>query len=132
MKANVQIYVGIDTAKLKNAVAVAEGGRDGEVRYLGEFDNRPDAVAKLVRKLATRYETVHVCYEAGPTGYGLYRQIQALGHACMVVAPSLIPRRAGDRVKTPSQPSLRFATEPAVRFSSLERSGERKTLLLTA
>ena len=63
-------------------------------------DNTPDAVAKLIRKLADRYETLHVCYEAGPTGYGLYRQIRALGHDCVVVAPSLIPRRPGDRVKT--------------------------------
>ncbi len=100
MKANGEVFVGIDTAKLRNAVAIAESGRDGEVRYLGEFDNTPDAVAKLIRKLAARYETVNVCYEAGPTGYGLYRQVLALGHACVVVAPSLIPRRPGDRVKT--------------------------------
>jgi transposase len=85
---------------LRNAVAIAEGGRDGEVRYLGEFDNTPDAVAKLIRKLADRCEVLHVCYEAGPTGYGLYRQVLAIGHECMVVAPSLIPRRPGDRVKT--------------------------------
>ena len=57
-------------------------------------------MAKLMRKLGERYELVHVCYEAGPTGYGLYRQILALGHTCTVVAPSLIPRRPGDRVKT--------------------------------
>lgn len=100
MKRHGEAFVGIDTAKARNAVAVAEGGRDGEIRYLGEFDNTPDGVAKLIRKLADRYETLHVCYEAGPTGYGLYRQVLALGHACMVVAPSLIPRRPGDRVKT--------------------------------
>ena len=102
MRRNGEVFVGIDTAKARNAVAVAEGGRDGEVRYLGESDNTPDAVAKLIRKLADRYETLHVCYEAGPTGYGLYRQIRALGHDCTVVAPSLIPRRPGDRVKTKS------------------------------
>jgi transposase len=95
-----EAFVGIDTAKARNAVAVAEGGRDGEIRYLGEFDNTPDGVLKLIRKLADRYETLHVCYEAGPTGYGLYRQVLALGHACTVVAPSLIPRRPGERVKT--------------------------------
>ena len=61
---------------------------------------QPDAVVKLIRKLTDRYETVHFCYEAGPTGYGLYRQIRSLGHECTVVAPSLIPRRPGDRVKT--------------------------------
>jgi transposase len=100
MKKHGEAFVGIDTAKARNAVAVAESGRGGEIRYLGEFDNTPDAVIKLVRKMADRYETVHFCYEAGPTGYGLYRQIRSLGHECTVVAPSLIPRRPGDRVKT--------------------------------
>jgi transposase len=100
MKRHGEAFVGIDTAKARNAVAVAESGRGGEIRYLGEFDNTPDAVIKLVRKMADRYETVHFCYEAGPTGYGLYRQIRSLGHECTVVAPSLIPRRPGDRVKT--------------------------------
>src|SRR5690242_538734 len=60
----------------------------------------PDAVAKLVRRLADRHETVHFCYEAGRTGYGLYRQITMLGHNCMVVAPSMIPRKPGLRVTT--------------------------------
>jgi len=100
MKRHGEAFVGIDTAKARNAVAVAESGRGGEIRYLGEFDNTPDVVIKLVRKMADRYETVHFCYEAGPTGYGLYRQIRSLGHECAVVAPSLIPRRPGDRVKT--------------------------------
>lgn len=100
MKKGSEVFVGIDTAKARHAVALAEGGRDGEVRYLGEFDNTTHVIARLVRKLAERHERPHVCYEAGPTGYGLYRQILALGHSCTVVAPSLIPRRAGDRVKT--------------------------------
>ena len=93
-----EAVIGIDVAKLKNAVAVAETGRDGEIHYLGESENAPDSVAKLIRKLASRYETRHACYKAGPTDYGLYRQILALGHECIVVAPSLIPRRSGERV----------------------------------
>lgn len=100
MRRSGDAFVGIDTAKSRNAIAVAEGGRDGEIRFLGEFDTGPDAVAKLVRKLAERYETMCFCYEAGPTGYGLYRQLRSLGHDCMVVAPSLIPRRPGERIKT--------------------------------
>ena len=100
MKRQGKAVVGIDVAKERNAVAIAEGGREGKIRYLGEFDNTPEAMAKLVRKLAYRYETVHFPYEAGPTGYGLYRQLGELGYECMVVAPSLIPRRASDRVKT--------------------------------
>src|ERR1700756_2845230 len=100
MKRGGEAFIGIDTAKARNAVAVAEAGRRGEIRYLGEFDTTPDAVAKLVRKLSDRYETVHFCYEAGPTGYGLYRQIVGLGQSCTVVAPSMIPRKPGERVKT--------------------------------
>jgi transposase len=95
-----QVFVGIDVAKLRNAVAVAEAGRDGEIRYMGEFDATPESMTRLIRKLAAKHGKLHVCYEAGPTGYGLYRQILALGHECIVVAPSLIPRRSGDRVKT--------------------------------
>jgi transposase len=100
MKRDGEIFVGIDAAKARNAIAVAESGRNGEIRYLGEIDNTPDAVARLIRKLSERHDAVHFCYEAGPTGYGLYRQIRALGHDCLVAAPSLIPRRPGERVKT--------------------------------
>src|SRR3954467_11765370 len=91
-------YVGFDTSKTKQAVAVAESGREGEGRYLGEIETTPAAVERLLRKLACKYKTLHVSYEAGPTGYGLYRHIRALGHVCDVIAPSLVPRRPGDRV----------------------------------
>jgi transposase len=100
MRRDSEAFIGIDTAKARNAVAIAEGGRHGEIRYLGEFDNTPEAVSKLVRRLAERHGTLNFCYEAGPTGYGLHRQILSLKHNCIVVAPSLIPRRSGDRVKT--------------------------------
>jgi hypothetical protein len=93
-------YVAFDTSKLHNAVAIAEAGRSGEVRYLGEFENTLAATAKLVRKLAVKHGALSCCYEAGPTGYGLYRQIKQLGHDCIEVAPSLIPRKPGKRVKT--------------------------------
>lgn len=95
-----EAYVGIDVAKLKNAVAIAEDGRDGEVRYLGEFEASATSMVRLVKRTASQYDRVHFCYEAGPTGYGLYRLINELGHRCTVVAPSLIPRKPGDRVKT--------------------------------
>ena len=95
-----EAFVGIDTSKLRHAVAIADGGRTGEVRFLGEIENTAAATAKLVRKLAAKYERVTFCYEAGPTGYGLHRQIKSLGHECVVVAPSLIPKRPGDKVKT--------------------------------
>jgi len=95
-----ELFVGIDTSKLKNAVALAEVGRDGEVRYLGEIDTTAAATRKLVAKLAAKHSRLTFCYEAGPTGYGLYRLIKSLGHDCIVVAPSLIPKRSGDHVKT--------------------------------
>jgi transposase len=95
-----EAFIGIDTSKLKNAVAIAEGGRQGEVRYLGEIDTTDAATRKLVAKLSAKYDKLTFCYEAGPTGYGLQRLITSLGHASLVVAPSLIPRKAGDRVKT--------------------------------
>ena len=86
-------------------------GGTGEVRYLGEIDNTPAATSKLVSKLAARYQRLWFCYEAGPTGYGLYRQITGLGHACMVVAPSLIPKKPGDRVKTNRRDALGMVTQ---------------------
>ena len=98
-----EAFVGIDTSKLRNAVAIAEAGRGGEVRFLGEIENTAAVTAKLVRKLATKYERLTFCYEAGPTGYGLHRQIKALGFGCAVVAPSLIPKRRGDKVKQPAR-----------------------------
>jgi transposase len=99
-------YVALDTSKLRNAVAIAEAGRDGEIRYLGEIDNAPAATAKLARRLAKKHAALTFAYEAGPTGYGLYRQIKSLGHDCIVVAPSLIPQKPGDRVKTNRRDAL--------------------------
>jgi transposase len=95
-----EVFVGIDTSKLRNAVAIAEEGRQGEIRYLGEIDNTKEAIRKLVAKLLRRYGKLNFCYEAGPTGYGLHRWLTELGQSNIVVAPSLIPKRPGDRVKT--------------------------------
>lgn len=100
MRHDSEAFVAFDTSKWRNAVAVAEAGRAGEVRFVGEVENSAAATAKLVRKLAGKYARLTFCYEAGPTGYGLYRQIKGLGQDCLVVAPSLIPKRPGDRVKT--------------------------------
>ena len=91
-----EVFVGIDVAKLRNAVAIADTGRDGEIRYMGEFDAPPESMTRLIRKLAAKHDKLHFCLEAGPTGYGLYRQILALGHECIVVAPSLIRRRSNE------------------------------------
>ena len=104
-----EAFVGLDTSKLRNAVAIADGGRGGEVRFYGEIENTPAATAKLVRKLAAKYERLTFCYEAGPTGYGMYRQITGLGFECVVAAPSLIPKRPGDRVKTNRRDAMSLA-----------------------
>jgi hypothetical protein len=95
-----EAFVAFDTSKTKHAVAIAGGGRGGEVRFLGDISSSPAAVERLIRKLAGRYDKLHLRYEAGRTGYGLYRRIQTLGHACLVIAPALIPKRPGERVKT--------------------------------
>ena len=111
-----EAFVAFDTSKTKHAVAIADGGRGGEVRFLGDISSSPAAVERLVRKLAGRYGKLHFCYEAGPTGYGLYRQLQTLGHACLVIAPALIPKRPGERVKTNRR--------DAVMLARLHRAGE--------
>jgi transposase len=104
-----EAFVAFDTSKLRNAVAIADGGRTGEVRFLGEIENTGAATAKLVRKLAAKYARLTFCYEAGPTGYGLQRQIESLGQECIVVAPSLIPKKPGDRVKTNRRDAVSLA-----------------------
>jgi transposase len=70
MKDYTEVFVGIDTSKLRNAVAIAGQGRQGEIRYLGEIDNTPEATRKLVAKLAQRYQKLHFCYEAGQRATG--------------------------------------------------------------
>ena len=106
----------MDTHKKTISVAVAEGGRRGETRFIGEIPSRPEAVAKMVDRLAKKHGKLAFCYEAGPCGYGLYRQIASLGHEGVVVAPSLVPTCSGDRVKTDCR--------DAVTQASLFRWGE--------
>jgi len=102
-------YVGIDVSKDRLAVAVADGVPGGEVLSLGTFANSPGSVDKLLKRFVGQSARVSICYEAGPTGYGLYRQVRAFGFECSVVAPSLIPMRAGERVKTDRLDALRLA-----------------------
>jgi transposase len=99
-------FVGLDVHAETIAVAAAE--TNGEVRSLGIIPNRAESVRRLIGKLGPR-ERLRVCYEAGPTGYVLYWQLSELGVACEVVAPTLVPVKAGDRVKTDRRDAEKLA-----------------------
>ena len=106
-------FLGMDVHAETIAAAIAEP--DGEVRSLGTIPNRMESVRKLIKKLGP-VEKLRVCYEAGPTGYVLYWQLAEFGVQCEVIAPSLVPVKAGDRVKTDRVMlrSWREATDPAI------------------
>ena len=108
-------YVGLDVHKDTIAVAVALPGRR-EPEYRGEVANRRGALRRLMGRLSPHGEVLGFCYEAGPCGYGVYREVTEAGHDCQVVAPSLIPRKPGDRVKTDRRDALMLAR--------LHRSGD--------
>jgi len=104
------LFVGLDVHKETIAIALAQPGR-GEPEYRGEIANRPKTVTKLIERLSEEAggALIMFCYEAGPCGYGLYRQILAAGHQCLVVAPSLIPKKPGERIKTDRRDALKLA-----------------------
>lgn len=99
-------FVGLDVHAETVAVAVADS--DGEVRSLGTIPNRAESIRRLVRKLGPP-EQIRACYEAGPTGYVLYWQLAQLGVKCDVIAPTLVPVKAGDRVKTDRRDAEKLA-----------------------
>ena len=110
------IYVGLDVHKDTIAVALAEAGLRGEVREHGKIPNTPAALKALTVKLAPAGRELRFCYEAGPCGYGIQRQLTGAGHECAVVAPSLIPRKPGERIKTDRR--------DAINLAKLHRAGE--------
>ena len=103
-------YVGLDVHKETISVAVALAGRE-EPQWRGEMAHTVKAVGKLIERLSKEFDgqVLLFCYEAGPCGYGLYRQILEAGHECEVVAPSLIPTKSGERVKTDRRDALKLA-----------------------
>jgi transposase len=94
------LYLGLDVHAENIAVALAEAGRDGEVRNYGEIPNTFHSVEKLLRKLGHQDKELRVCYEAGPCGFVLARFLKKKGIACDVIAPSLTPKGSGDKIKT--------------------------------
>ncbi|XAE54580.1 transposase [Termitidicoccus mucosus] len=95
-----QHYVGLDVHKDTIMIAVADGGREGEVRLYGQVSSDLHAVERALRKVGADGGELHVAYEAGPTGYVLYRRLRQLGIDCVVVAPSRTPVDKGNRRKT--------------------------------
>ena len=110
------LFVGMDVHKESIEIAIAEDGTNGEIRRYGKIGGTFDALKKALRKLVSQGRTLHFCYEAGPCGYELYRFLTGEGHVCVVVAPSLIPKKPGDKVKTDKR--------DAVQLARLFRAGE--------
>lgn len=93
-------FAGLDIDKEQISIAVAASGRSGAVEFLAEIANEPRAIGKLCDRLRRPGKPPAFCHDAGPCGYGVHRQRTSLGDRCDVAAPSLIPVKAGDRVKT--------------------------------
>lgn len=103
-----EIYVGLDVHKATIAVAIVRG-LGQQAQFYGEIPNTPQAIRTLVRKLSPAGEVMNFCYEAGPCGYEVYHQLMGMGQHCVVVAPSLIPKKAGERIKTDRRDALNLA-----------------------
>ena len=110
------LYIGMDVHKDAIAVAYVAKDHDAEVVYLGTIGTRQCDIDTLIRKLQSKSPHLVFVYEAGPCGYWLYRYLTTRGHICWVVAPSVIPQKAGNRVKTDRR--------DAVQLARLLRSGD--------
>lgn len=97
------MFVGMDVHKESIDVSLAEEGRDGEARRFGVIPGDLEAVAKVVRALRAPNRRLRFVYEAGPCGFGIHRFLTAEGEECVVVNPSSMPKRSGDRIKTDRQ-----------------------------
>ena len=109
-------FIGMDVHKNSIDIAIAQGGRNGQVRHYGHIDSSLLALDKVIKKLSAKSRQLHFVYEAGPCGYQLYRHLTAKGYDCMVAAPSKIPRQSGNRIKNDRRDALMLAR--------LHRAGE--------
>jgi transposase len=103
------LFIGLDVHQDAIAVAYVASDHGADVTYLGTLGTRPTDIDPLVRQLQSKAKPLVFVYEAGPCGYWLYRYLSQKGHACWVVAPSLIPKQAGDRVKTDRRDAIPLA-----------------------
>ena len=110
------LFIGMDVHKDSIAVAYVAQDHGAEVIYLGSIGTPQCDIDQMIRKMPSKAKHLLVVYEAGPCGSWLYRYLTKTGHDCWVVAPSLIPQKAGDRVKTDRR--------DAVQLARLARSGD--------
>ena len=110
MNKHSMIFIGLDTHKEFHEVAYCEEQRGASPVHYGRIPSSKVSVKKLLRQFESKYpgSTLHVVYEAGPCGYWIYRLITSLGHCCYVVAPSLIPKKPGERIKTDRRDALKL------------------------
>jgi transposase len=109
-------FIGMDVHKKTITIAIADQGRQNQPRIYGTIANDLDALNKFCRKMVSTSTQLHFVYEAGPCGYGIYRHLTQKGFTCMVAAPSMIPKKSGDRIKNDSR--------DAVMLARLHRAGE--------